>query len=454
MTELPITPGDQGVAAVDTASTRAFMIDGVIVVDVEKAVTAPGRTVLISGDRIARIGPQGTVAIPQGAHIVDGSGLYLMPGLIDAHVHFMSAPAFGRLCIANGVTAVRDMGLPTGAALQLRDQLNGGSLLGPEMVATGAILDGSPPLIPALSLGVGTPDEGREAVRRQAEAGVDMIKVYSTLHRDTLAAIVDEARMRGLKTVGHVPEEVYIEDAAAIGMASCEHLFGFEKVIARLLGEPVNLTYAGMGAGAGYFARLSEVDAAALRSTFERLRASGTTACPTIVVFKAGTRIDALRAGNFPNSEYVTPDVLSIWASQWSSQAELPAFIWQGWARMVSELHRAGVPLMLGTDLLAPGIIAGFSLHEEMAIWQEAGIPAPDVLRSATIVPARFMGLGDRLGTVSQGKTASLVLVRANPLEDIGNARQIESVLLRGRYFAREDLDRLLGEVKTLSPKD
>jgi imidazolonepropionase-like amidohydrolase len=120
-------------------------------------------------------------------------------------------------------------------------------------------------------------------------------------------------------------------------------------------------------------------------------------------------------------------------------------------AAFVRELHDAGVTLLVGTDLLFPGIIPGYAVHEEMAIWQDAGIPAADVLRSATILPARFMGLDERLGTVAEGKVASMVLTRANPLEDIHNAQQIESVFLRGQYFSRADLDRLLAEARDLA---
>ena len=109
------------------------------------------------------------------------------------------------------------------------------------------------------------------------------------------------------------------------------------------------------------------------------------------------------------------------------------------------------MPLMVGTDLMLPGIFPGYSVHEEMALWQEAGIPAADVLRSATLVPARFMGLDKRLGTIAEGKTASMVLVKANPLDDIRNADKIEGVFLRGRYFNRHDLDQLLEEAKRLA---
>jgi imidazolonepropionase-like amidohydrolase len=340
--------------------------------------------------------------------------------------------------------------MPTDYILKLRDQLNRGETLGPEMIATGAILDGHPPLIPQVSLGIKTPEEGLVAVRKQAEAGVDMIKVYSRLDEDVFLAIVEETQKHGLKVVGHVPESVYIE-AAAAGLRSSEHLLGFEKVIAKLLGEPVNLRYAGMGSDAEYFRRLGEVDPAELAGVYHRLRTSGLTVCPTIVTFKTGTDLRAFQTGSFPRSEYISPQVLGLWKSQWSPQGDLPDFIWQGWAHMVSDLNKAGVPLMVGTDLVAPGILPGYAVHEEMAIWQEAGIPPADVLRSATIVPAQFMGLGDRLGSVSEGKTASMVLVRANPLEDVRNAQQIEGVFLRGQYFSREDLDRLLDEAKSLA---
>jgi imidazolonepropionase-like amidohydrolase len=277
-----------------------------------------------------------------------------------------------------------------------------------------------------------------------------MIKVYSRLSRDAFLAILDEAKVLGLKVVGHVPETVSIEDAAAAGLACSEHFFGFEQVIGRLLGAPVRTTYAGMGADAGYLLRLGEVDPQALQGVFGRLGNSGLTVCPTIVTFQAGVHTTQFQSGDFPLDEYISSTVLETWRALWAGQADLPDAIWQSWAKMVQRLNEAGVPLMAGTDLSVPGVIPGFSLHDELAIWQDAGIPAADVLRSATLVPAQFMGLGDRLGSLAEGKTASMVLLRANPLEDIGNARDIEAVFLRGRYFDRDALDRLLEETREL----
>ncbi|MGL6279453.1 MAG: amidohydrolase family protein [Gaiella sp.] len=435
----------------NVASGPATAITGVAVVDVERGLVVPDQTVVVVEDRIDKIGRRSEISAPEGSRSIDGRGLYLMPGLVDAHVHYYDPPVFGRLLVANGVVLVRDTGLPTDIILKERDALNRGEALGPEMVATGAVLDGSPPLIPSVSVGVATPEDGRSAVVEHARAGVDMIKVYSSLDREVFLAIVEEADRQGLKVVGHVPESIPIDAAAAAGLRSSEHLFGFEKLVGALLGEPVAYEYAGMGADVPYLSRWREIDPAKLQSAFRQLGASGLTVCPTVVVFKKGMHTSAFQSGSFPGSEYVSQRVLDMWRALWAEQSDLPGFVWRSWAELVNELDEAGVPLLVGTDLTVPGVLPGFSVHEEMAIWQEAGIAPADVLRSATTVPAQFMGLGDRLGTVGEGKTASLILVRANPLEDVRNAGQIEGVFLRGRYFDRDDRGRLLVEARAAS---
>ncbi len=255
-----------------------YAVTNVTVLDVQNGTAIPAQTVLIVSDRIDEIGAQGTVEIPPDAAIIDGQGLYLMPGLVDAHVHYFDAPVFGRLMIANGVLLVRDMGMPNEFILKMRDELNKGKTPGPEMFATGAILDGDPPLIPLISLGgIDTPEAGRAAVRQQAKAGVDMIKTYSRLTKSTFMAIVDEAHKRNLKVAAHLSESVYLEDAVAAGLDSSEHFNGFEKVIANLLGEPVKLYFHGQAADAGYLARLDEVDPGELQAVYQRLHESGIT---------------------------------------------------------------------------------------------------------------------------------------------------------------------------------
>lgn len=442
-------------ATVDVpAGQSGYAITGVAVVDVDNGVVVPDQTVLVVGDRIVKITPRAQVAPPKKARLVDGSGLYLMPGPVDADVHDYDPQVFGRVLVANGVVLVRDMGQPTEQAVKLRQDANSGTVLGPEMIVTGAILDGDPPLIPDISIGLRTADEARAAVQEQAAAGVDQIKVYSNLDPELLQAITQEADRHGLKVVGHVAEAIYLEDAVAAGQDSIEHLHGFDKVIGRLLGQPITLKRGGMGVDSRYWPRLAEVDRAELQAVLRRLAESGVAVCPTVIVFKVGVHVQAAIAGDVPRSEYISPLIRGIWQTMWASQSDIPEVIWQSMAAFVRELHEAGVTLLVGTDLLFPGIIPGYAVHEEMAIWQDAGIPAADVLRSATIAPARFMGLEERLGTITEGKVASMVLLRANPLEDVRNAQEIEGVFLRGQYFSRADLDRLLAEARELAQQE
>lgn len=430
---------------------QTYAITNVSIVDVENGTTFPDQTVILVGDQIAQIARSGSLQLPKDAQIIDAQGLYLMPGLVDAHVHYFDAPINGRLMIANGVLLVRDTGMPNEFILPLRDALNCGEMLGPELATSGYILDGNPPIIPLISKGIATPEEGRAAVRQQAAAGVNMIKTYSRLEKDVFLAILDEAREQQLRVVTHLPETISIEDAASAGLASSEHFNGFEKVIARLLGEEARFYFVGQAADAGYLYRLNEVDPDALRQVYRHLFQSGITICPTIVTFKTLTHLSAIQDRRFAGSQYVSPTVFGMWQSLWAQQDDLPDFIWQNWAQMIVGLYHAGVPLMVGTDLMLPGVLPGFSVHEEMAIWQEAGIPAAGILRSATLNPVQFMGLEQRLGSIHVGKTASLLLVRGNPLEDVRHAGQIESLFLRGQYFSSFDLARLLLEAQALA---
>ncbi len=428
-----------------------YAITDVTVIAVQNGTATPGQTVIIVGDRIDKIGSYGQLSIPQDVEVIDGHGLFLMPGLVDAHVHYNDAAVFGRVMIANGVLLVRDMGMPNEVILKLRDELNQGATFGPEMLASGSMLDADPPMIPMIAIGVNTAKAGRAAVRSQEKAGVDMIKVYTGLDKEVFLAIVDEAHKSGLQVVGHVPDSIYIEDAAAAGLDSMEHWWGFDKAIAKMLGESTNSVPPVIVPGPDSLRYLGEIDPQVRQNFYQRLKATGAVLDPTIVVLKDMPAVDTVEPSALPNGEYISKYLLSSWKSQWAGQTGFPDNGFRKWAQMVMEMNEAGIPMMVGTDLAVPGIIPGFSVHEEMQIWQEAGIPPADVLRSATYVPAQFMGLGDRLGSISPGKTASMVMVRGNPLEDIRNAQEIEAVFLRGEYFSLSDLDQLLSEAKELA---
>jgi imidazolonepropionase-like amidohydrolase len=451
LTSLVIMPVS-ALAQKEQIAPPTLVIIKVTIVDVEKGVLEKNCTVTVSGEKIQQISKQSKIDVPKETKVIDGNGLFLVPGLIDAHVHYYDQATYGPMMIVNGVLFVRDMGNPTDEALALREKLKNREILGPEIIVTGSVLDGNPPAIPQISIPCKTPEEGREAVRKQVSAGVDQIKVYSGLQKDIFLAIADEAHKLGIKPVGHIPESIYIEDAANAGLKSSEHPFGFGKIIAKLLGEPVNLTTVGMGTDVPYLLRLNEVKREEFRKALRRISATDMHVCPTLVVFKHGAHYKDIFSNNYPMLEYVSPMIKGMWKAIWGNQPvnEIVPKILSPMQEIIKELQLSGTSLMIGTDLLSPGVIAGYSVHEEMVLWQDAGISPAEILRSATIVPAKFMGIDNRLGTIAEGKTASLVLLRSNPLEDIRNASQIESVIYRGDYFSRARLDSLQMVVKIM----
>jgi imidazolonepropionase-like amidohydrolase len=427
-----------------------YLIEGITVIDVEAGRRKPDSSVLIEGPIIRRVGPARAVAIPPGYRRIDGRGMFLIPGLFDAHVHYVDPDTYGPLSIAHGVTFVRDMGGFTDEVLELRRQLAGGARLGPEMMATGAVIDGSPPTWPFSEV-CDTPEQGRAAVRKLAGAGVDQIKVYSGLTTEVFAAVAEEARRRGLRIVGHLPEAVTLEAAMRAGQYTNEHLMGFGREIARLAGRPLPVIASvpeSDVAGLRAWSLLDGLDKRTLQRFLRRVRRSGMVQCPTLVVHRGIHRLVDADAGNDPRLRFVSPEIRVTWEAATyrdlaPEMAALPSI-----QKLVGELHRASVPLMVGSDLGTPYVFAGSSVHDEMVMFAEAGIPPADVLRAATLVPARVLGVADRLGSVREGRTASLVLLRADPIETPANVREIEAVFLRGEYFDRGRLDRLVDQAR------
>jgi len=432
------------------AATRTVVRD-VSVVDVVAGALIEGRDVVIEDGKIAAITPTGQVEFKDDTAVISGSRRFLMPGLFDSHVHYVSEETFGPLMIAHGVTFVRDMGTFTANILSLRDRLNRGESLGPEMIATGNIIDGDPPIWP-FSEAVDTPEEARAAVRKLAQAGVDQIKVYAKLSPETHRAAVEEAIAVGLKPVGHVPMSMRLEEALAAGQVGFEHLDGFDVLIAEAAGEPTELPRT-FRKGFSYWALYPKVDKTKLSAIYERMRQAKVAICPTMVVFRGMGRTTESNA-NDPWLEYVPGYLRNFWSgASYALAAEGARKMVPAMQQVVAELHKTGVTLLCGTDLANPYVFAGISLHEEMALFQEAGIPPADVLRSATITPANFLGVAKRLGTVEAGKTASLILLSANPLADVRNALKIEGVFLRGKHYDKAAVAKLLEDAKaTVSP--
>ncbi len=436
-------------ASVQEPPPDVIVIDDVTLIDVENGRAIEHQTITIAGERIDRIDESAKVQIPAGAIVIAGKGLFLIPGLFDAHVHFSAGTeTFGPMLLANGVTAVRDTGADTNMILELRKQSRERGAMLPQIICTGAIIDGDPPVWP-FSEACDSPDEARVAVRKLKDAGVDMIKVYSRLQPEVYRAAVAEAHALGLKATGHVPNAVTLAEALDAGQDCAEHLTGLDRMLIELSGKPAD-DRQGVWPGLSGWLRMPDIDRNLLRQRLEQIARAQMVQCPTIAVMQGMAAAgDAETSNKDERMAYVPVSLRSFWSSNdYAEFGKIAGAFVEHMKAMVGELRKAGVPLMIGTDLANPYVFAGFSVHDEMKNFSDAGVPAVDILRSATIIPAQFCGVDKDLGSIARGKLASMVLLRADPLDDIANASQIQSVFVRGVYHNRTALDKMLEGVR------
>jgi imidazolonepropionase-like amidohydrolase len=418
-----------------------WVLVNVHVVDVEVGTTARDVAIVIVGNRTAAVGPIEELDVPRGARQVDGGGGYVIPGLWDMHVHLTHAGEdVLPLMIANGVTGARDMGGDLAVVDSLRASIARGETIGPRIVRTGRWVDGQKELDDRYILE--TPEEGRAAVAELAAAGVDHIKVHNGLPRDVFFAVLDEAKRRGLRPVGHVPMGVYPAEAIDAGLVTVEHVATiFEGMVAGSLRDPMEQlrvirAYSSRGADtlAGHFVE------------------HGAWFTPTLVAYAVNSRLPDLEANPDPRRKYLRPAVVEHWDENFPIQPyELDpvvvAFRKRGdtaFAELVTAFDAHGVALLAATDLGAREIYPGFSLHDELALLVErAGLTPLTALRSATLNPARYLA-ADSLGAVTKEALADFVVLEGNPLEDIRNTARIRAVIFDGRYFPRIELDEVL----------
>ena len=443
-----------------SSSTNRLYIDDVTVIDATGAPPQPHRRVIVRDDRIVGIVPReelGKASEKLAGTWVDGRGKFLIPGLWDMHVHMVFGDWFPRakeitlpLFIANGITGVRDMGGELDVLQQWRKEITTGTLLGPRMVISGPMLDGPQPRFPN-SVAIKTPENGRRAVDDLKRRGADFIKLQSLLPRDAVFAIADEARKQRITFVGHVPDAVRASEASNAGQKSFEHLIGILEGSSPLEDEFIK--------GAKTESKfLSTYDPARAEGLFALLAKNQTWQCPTLVWERGGNLIDEKDFAHDSRAKYVPAYWKDVTWKRFTDQvmhefntddlATRKRFV-EKELEVVNTMHRAGIPFLAGTDT-PPGvyIFPGFSLHEELQRFVAAGFTPMEALQTATLNPAKFLGMQDRLGTIEEGKLADMVLLDANPLEDIGNTQKIAAVIVNGRYLSRADLDKMLAGVE------
>lgn len=430
--QAPEVPGASGLALVD-----------VTIVDVETGRLIGGQTVLIEDSRISAVVAAADASVPPGMRIVDGGGRFLIPGLWDMHVHLSDGDVTDlQLFVAHGVTAVRDMGGAWETIQTWRDQIQTGQLVGPRVIAAGPIVEDARWLQAVLSitegraylegnprLSVANAEEARGVVDSLALLGVDFIKVRTAPPPDAYLALVEQARARHLSVVGHVPGgEIGLATAIEVGQAGFEHIDG-------LTGE---------------LDGMSSLD----RNELIRLMAErGVVFTPTLVTemrrLYPAEAVSAIVQDSLglldPRRRYISEALLAFWQVQeeldrYDSPRDWPPIIARalGYAR---EMHRAGVPILAGTDFGGRLVYPGSSLHDEMALLvEQLGLSPLEAIQAATINPAEFLRQQDVFGTVAPGKRADLVLLDANPLDDVRNVERIHLVVVGGQLLTSEDL--------------
>ena len=462
-------------------ASQSIVLTHVTVIDMTGASPKPNMTVVIMGNRITALGKSDEIPLPQNARVVDASGKFLIPGLWDMHVHLnyetvrQVEQSLFPLLVANGVTGVRDMwnlhdveGMKQ--ITNWRKRMAADEIIAPRLAAVGRGIDG--PAGGNAYIRVKNESEARAAVRRIKREGYDFVKIYSNLSRESFFAIADETKKQNLPFAGHVPFTVGAVEASDAGMRSMEHLLetltpastmGAElkkaelellKKISALNGKPLTaeLEEEDRRIVERFIDTYSDEKAASL---FARFAQNDTWQCPTLVSFQMSASVGNKDLFKDPRIKYVPLSVrakdkqyLDAMLSWSEKEISMRKKFYKLRLRQLNAAHHAGVKFLAGTDATSTFPVHGFSLHDELALFVQAGLAPMEALQTATLNPAKFLGLTDSLGTVEKGKLADLVLLDANPLGDINNPKKIAAVIINGRYLRRETLDKMLADVE------
>lgn len=447
----------------------------ITVIDTSGGPSKPDMTVVIAGDRIVGLDASAKLDPPRDAQVIDATGKFLMPGLWDMHFHLddpeMWATGISRedkelvlpLLIANGVTGVRDMAGSLEQSQQWKQKVALGQLLGPRIMAAGPFVDGPSARWPG-SMNVASEAEARAAVRALRRRGADFVKVYSGLPRPAFYGLADEAKKLGMDFVGHAQDLVSAAEVSDAGQKSMEHLDGIMLACSteeEALRKEIAQGYAERRETIDPLTRgnprvLNTYSQEKCATLFARFVRNGTWQVPTLYnEWRHANTTDEVLTGNARIRYYPKP-YREYWKSITSRDRMRPERLarlksyYQWLFKLVRDMHKAGVGILAGSDFGAQEYsFAGFSLHDELGVFVEAGMTPMEALQTATIHPARFLGMSDGVGTVEAGKLADLVVLDANPLDAIGNTRAIHAVVANGRLFTHTELQQMLADVES-----
>ena len=420
--------------------TSPLVIQHANLFEAESGRMRGGTTVIVSQNRITAVGPDGSLAIPPGAERIDASGRALLPGLWDMHTH----PDLddGALFLAAGITSIRDMAAEADKPQRLR-VFDTGEALGPRVTFAG-IIDGRGPFQAPTQVLVSNESEARAAVQAMAEAGLPMVKIYSSVDPQLVRVIVDEARRHGMRVGGHVPAFMTAEQAVRAGYDEIQHMnmlflnFLFDEV--KDTRTPARFT--------AVAERAPDIDLRSERVQrfLALLKERKVTIDPTLGAFEA---LFTDRPGQVSAVYAAVADRMPVLVRRGFLEGGLPVpegsdaryrAAFRAMQQMLMALRRAGIPFVAGTDAMA-----GFSLARELELYVQAGVPAAEVLRIATLEAARLAGRGNELGSIAPGKLADMIIVDGDPSLNISDVRRLRMVVKDGTLLDPDALCRSLG---------
>ena len=424
-----ISKGISGSQAVTLAIVGGTLIDGT------GAPPVPDAAVVIQKGRIVAAGPRSKIKIPHHAKIIDGQRKTILPGLWDMHAHFEQVE-WGPIYLAAGVTTVRDCGNEFEFITAVRDAIAKRRGLGPKLLMAG-VVDGTGPMALGVER-VDTPEQARMWVDRYHAAGFQQMKIYSSVKLEELKVVAQEAHNLGMTVTGHVPEGLNAYQVIEAGQDQINHI-GYIADIMR----PELSPNAGFGERFQAEANLN-LDSPEAQKALAFLKEHHTVVDPTMALSEFMTGTTAKPPASFePGVNKVAPELAEQLTDVGppSERSKTIEAVFGKELAIVGVLHRAGIPVVAGTDQTVPG----HSLHREIELYVQAGFTPMEAIQAATIVPARVMGMEKQSGTVEKGKGGDLILIDGNPLEDIRNTRNVEFVITNGAMYRTADLWQSVG---------
>lgn len=429
-----------------------FVVSNVNLIRVGIGSVELNQDIFVTGQQISSIEPT-RETYPDSLKVIEGKGRYVIPGLWDMHTHNSMGPRqFFPLLLANGVIGIRSMFDQLDSIRSWNRQIENGSLIGPEIYTSGPILDGPRPMWPG-SVALTNPSQASANIDSLISLGIDFVKVYSFMDRETYFAIANHCTSIGFPYAGHIPDVISIWEAAEAGQKSSEHGYGL-LIEANRQKDHLRSVYRKVTEDStlrSYPQRrkflLDHFDESVIDSIAARLSHTDMYLCPTLVVNRAIANLSDSSFRADPRCRFMNPFLVMRWQPENdfrlrnmdSSYYQVEQGLFSLLRNTMGPLEKGGVKILAGTDYMNPYIFPGFSLHEELQLMVEGGMTNRGALATATIHPAEFLQANE-YGEVEVGKMATFLLLDANPLDEIKNTKSLSLVVQKGVVFTTEEL--------------